>query len=125
MSLQVNTQVYIPHSDKWGIITNCYGSEYQVKFTKISDTCIYDMMYTEAHTYETFNKTRLVPFHPPNSWVRCSGLRARVLSSRYDADTQQFIYRIHVSADEFPMHHSDYLPSDKEFTVRGEYLEYT
>ena len=119
MSLRINTQVYVPHLDKWGAISACYDGRCQVKFTEITDTSPYDRMYNEVSTYETIHNSRIVPYYPPNSWIRYAGYSGRVLSSKYDADERQFRYKIHVSADEFPCHPMDYLPTDKEYTVMG------
>ena len=119
MSLRINTQVYVPHLDKWGTISSHDEGRCVVKFTEITDTSPYDHVYNEVNTYETIHNTRLVPYIHPNSWVRYSGLRGRVLSANYDAAERQFRYRIHVSADEFPVYPMDYLPSDQEYTVMG------
>ena len=123
MSLRINTQVYIPHLDKWGTISYCYDGRCQVKFTEFTDTSPYDTMYNEVNTYKTINNSRLVPYIPTNSYVHYSGLRGCILSSRYDADQRQFMYKIHVSAGEFPCYPTDYMPSDQEYTVAGDDLD--
>ena len=105
--------------DKWGTISTVYDGRCQVKFTEITDTSLYDLMYNEVDTYETFHNSLIIPYHSPNSWVKYSGLSGRVLSAAYDAAERQFRYTVHVSADEFPCHPMDYLPSDQEFTVMG------
>ena len=119
MALRVNAKVYVPHLDKWGCISACYETRCQVKFTEITDTSLYDLMYNEVNTYETFHNSRIVAYYPTNSWVKYGEYSARVLSATYDTDERQFRYKIHVSADEFPCHPMDYLPSDQEYTVMG------
>lgn len=119
MPLHANTQVYVPHLDKWGTITINRGSKSQVKFTEQKDVSLYDRMYTEVDTYENIDNDKLCAYYPDGSWVRHGRYSGRVLSSRYDKDAQQFMYKIHVGADQFETHWSDYGPSDQEYTVNG------
>lgn len=114
MALHINTRVYVPHLDKWGIILQRYEGQCQVKFTECN----------EVNTYETIHNARLIPYFPTSTWVKYSGLRACVLSATYDAAEHQFRYRIHVGADEFPCYPTDYLPTDQEYNVIGYDLDY-
>ena len=48
-----------------------------------------------------------------------SGYSGKVTACTYNADEGQYDVTIHVSADQFPIHPWDYLPSDQEATFPG------
>lgn len=66
-------------------------------------------------------------YHTVGSYVSVksggwAGYSGTVTACTYDADEGQYNVTIRVSADQFPMHPMDYLPTDQEATFPGHML---